>query len=197
MRDIDETCACGLPLHARRTVLKGVLGLGLSWGGLAMAQGINPTKARPQKDDRFVFLVGDREGDLITPADLPLGGPPVLAYPMEPQTKVIRNGSRLNQVLLLRLDPAELSESTRSHAVEGIVAYSGFCTHQGCPVSVWLEETVAFKCPCHYSVYDPKNGGRVVAGPARRGLATLPLTIVDDVLVAAGGFVGRVGYTRK
>ena len=39
-------------------------------------------------------------------ADLPLGGPQTLAWPMQPANGTVRDGSRLNKVLLLRLDPA-------------------------------------------------------------------------------------------
>jgi rieske iron-sulfur protein len=195
----DDICTCLTPLQGRRTVLKAVLGLRLSLPFLdvAAAQTADPKKARPQEGDRFVFLSGEKEGDLITPADLPLGGPAMLTYPMDPQANVVRDGSRLNQVFLVRLDAAELTEATRARAAEGIVAYSAFCTHQGCPVSDWEEQTKTIKCVCHWAEYDPKDGARVIAGPAPRRLAALPLKIVDGVLMAAGGFVGHVGIKRR
>jgi rieske iron-sulfur protein len=194
----DESCS-GSPLaYARRTVLKGSLSLGLAlpWLQGAAAQDSDPRSARPQEGDRFVFPPGTRSGQLITPADLPLGGPPVMAYPMDPKTAVVRDGSRLNQVLLLRLDPAALAEETRARAAEGMVAFSAVCTHTGCDVSDWQGETQTFLCFCHYSRFDPKDGARVVSGPAPRRLAALPLKIEDGVLVAAGGFVGRVGFKQ-
>ena len=52
------------------------------------------------------------------------------------------------------------------------------------------------KCPCHDSEFDPKDGARVVTGPAPRRLP-LPLKIVDGVLMAAGGFAGRVGFKQE
>jgi len=121
----------------------------------------------------------------------------VTAYPVEPHMGVVRDGSRLNQVLLMRLDPAELSETTRAHAPQGIVAYSAVCTHTGCDVWLWQGEVKTLKCPCHDSEFDPKDGARVVAGPAPRRLAMLPLKVVDGVLMAAGGFAGRVGFTQE
>ena len=43
--------------------------------------------------------------------DLSLGGPQTLAYPKDPQTETVRNGSRLNQVVLIRLVEQELSDA--------------------------------------------------------------------------------------
>ena len=54
-------------------------------------------KARPQEGDRFVVATGEHKGDLITPADLPLGGPPVLALPMDSQTRTVRDGHVLTR----------------------------------------------------------------------------------------------------
>src|SRR5262245_60841663 len=101
--------------HTRRMVLKAALGLGLGWSFShgAMAQDTDPRDARPRAGDRFVFATGERKGDLITSADLPLGGPPVLAYPTDPESQVVRDGSRLNQVVLIRFDPETLAEDTR------------------------------------------------------------------------------------
>ena len=65
---------------------------------------------RPKPGDLFVHAEGDSEGKIVGIADIPLGGPPLQAWPMDPGTKVVRDGSRLNQVLLLRLDPASLDE---------------------------------------------------------------------------------------
>jgi rieske iron-sulfur protein len=186
------------PVYARRTVLKGALGLGLTlpWYQVAAAQDSEPRNARPQAGDRFVFPPGARAGQLITPDDLPLGGPPVLAYPMDPQTAVVRDGSRLNQVLLLRLDPAALAAETRARAAEGIVAFSAVCTHAGCDVTLWQADVQRFKCACHDSEFDPKEGAHVVGGPAPRRLPMLPVQIVDGVLSAAGGFTSRPGFQQ-
>ena len=51
---------------------------------------------------------------------------------MDPAAHTVRNGSRLNQVLLVWFDPASLDEETRPHTAEGIVAYSAICS----PVSM-------------------------------------------------------------
>lgn len=169
-------------------------GLGLVVAGVAGAQDDDPRKARPQKNDRFVFAGGDRKGRAITIADLPAGGPPLLAYPMDPTTRVVRDDSRLNQILLVRLDPNALAGDTRARAADGIVAYSAICTHTGCDLWEWQPAPGTVKCSCHFSEFDLKEGARVLNGPAPRRLPALPLVIVDGMPVVAGGFIGRPGF---
>jgi Rieske Fe-S protein len=152
---------------------------------------------RPQKGDLLVVTEGDHAGEVIEPQDLQLGGPPVHAWPKDPKTSVVRNGSRLNEILVLRLDPAELDDDTRAHAADGIVAYSAICAHAGCPVTAWVKQEQGdkdvLKCVCHNSEYDPRHSAEVVFGPAPRRLAALPLTIADGSLVVSAKFIGKVG----
>jgi Rieske Fe-S protein len=177
----------------RRALLKATLGLGLFFRTFSVAAADDSKIARPQSGDRFVFPFGDRAGQVIKPEDLPLGGPQQLAYPMDPQTKVIRDGSLFNQVALVRLDPAQLSTETTEYAADGVVAYSAICTHQACPVSMWKADAKMLFCSCHATQFDPKDRARVVDGPAPRRLPVLPLRIVAGTLTAAGGFIGAVG----
>jgi rieske iron-sulfur protein len=185
--------------HHRRAVLKGAIALGASLPLLdaRAATEDDPKKARPQEGDRFVFFSGERKGEIIKPEDLPLGGPQILAYPIDPATETVRNGSRLNQVLLIRLEPDQLSEDTSANAAEGVVAYSAACTHQACPVSMWKKDKATLYCACHGTQYDPKDGAKVVDGPAPRRLAMLPLRIEDGMVVAAGPFTGQVGGQKR
>lgn len=44
-----------------------------------------------------------------------------------------------------------------------IVAFSGICTHMGCPVEFKGER---FVCPCHLSMFDPSKNGQVYQGMA-------------------------------
>lgn len=147
----------------------------------------------PQERDQFVFALGDRAGATITPDGLPLGGPQVFAWPRDPATGTVRDSSRLNQVILIRLDPATLNADTTERAADGIVAYSAVCPHTGCDVSDWLDASQTLLCPCHESEFDPAADARVVLGPARTRLASLALRIVDGALVSAGSFNGWVG----
>jgi rieske iron-sulfur protein len=151
------------------------------------------TSIPPQLGDRFVFLTGDKEGQVVKVDDLELGGPQEQVYPVDPKTGVVRDNSRLNLIILIRLDPKVLDEETRTRAADGVVAYSGVCTHQGCPVSMWSTELNALFCSCHGSVFDPKDSAEVVGGPAPRPLPALPLKIEDGAPTVAAAFSGRVG----
>jgi Rieske Fe-S protein len=153
--------------------------------------------ARPQKGDLLVYFDGDHEGQVIKPADLKVGDPSFLAWAYDPQKKLPRDGSRLNMVLMVRLDPATIKPDEASRAADGIVAYSAICTHQQCPVTDWLTESKDFRCPCHQSVYDPRDGAKVVGGPAPRPLPALPLVIAGGELQVAGPFTERVGGEKS
>jgi rieske iron-sulfur protein len=187
----------GTALPTRRAVLKAAVGLGLCFPFLDAfpAQADDPKKARPQIGDQFVVAFGEKEGQIITPGDLPVGGPQQLAYPMDPGAKVVRDGSFFNQVALVRLDPTQLTDETREFAADGVVAYSVVCTHQGCPVSMWKAETKNLFCSCHGSQFDPRDRAKAIDGPATRRLPMLPVKMVDGVLTVAGAFTGRVGAT--
>ncbi|MBK3659691.1 Rieske 2Fe-2S domain-containing protein [Bradyrhizobium diazoefficiens] len=200
--NIAETESCAE--QTRRTLLLGALATTACVGCSTRTRaGEDPpgSDERPQKGDRLVFSEGDSEGKLITAADLTPGGPPVHAWPQDPKTSVVRSASRLNEILIIRLDPAELDEQTKARAVDGIVAYSAICAHAGCPVTAWVKSDVGdkevFKCMCHNSEYDPRAGAQVVFGPAPRRLAALPLALADGSLSVAGGFIGKVGAVQQ
>jgi Rieske Fe-S protein len=191
------------PFQTRRSLLVAALAAsaGLAAGGIPSAVAAEEEQPgsdeRPQKGDLLVHSEGELEGKLIKPDDLKLGGPPLHAWPQDPKTSVVRSGSRLNEILIVKLDPAELDDDTRAHAADGIVAYSAICAHAGCPVTDWVKgegmDKDVFKCPCHNSEYDPREGARVVFGPAPRRLAALPLAVVDGSLTVAAPFIGKVG----
>jgi ubiquinol-cytochrome c reductase iron-sulfur subunit len=104
-------------------------------------------------------------------------------------------------VVRLDVDQLDLPEGRGSWAPEGILAYSKICTHAGCAVGLYrnplfpqAESRPALVCPCHYSTFDPAEGGTVIFGPAGRNLPQLPLEIDPQRgLRAAGNFSGPVG----
>src|SRR5205823_450896 len=119
---------------------------------------------RPQEGDQFVFSSGDRDGQLVTPEYLPLGGPQQLAYPMDPRAKIVRNGSTLNLVALIRFDPAELADETRALAADGVVAYSAICTHQRCGGAGRRARAACGRGACRGAADGPRDGARGVVG---------------------------------
>jgi rieske iron-sulfur protein len=155
-------------------------------------QANDPTSLPPQVGDRLVFLTGPKKGAPIRSDDLELGGPQAQTYPAGPNG-VVRDGTRLNLVIVARIGADGVSEETRARSADGVVAYSGVCTHQACPVNMWAAEIKDFVCSCHGSTYDPRNGAEVLAGPAPRPLPALPLKSENGLLTVAGGFTGRVG----
>ena len=183
---------------SRRRVLEsavaGSIGLKLSVGA---AKADDPRKIRPQQGDDLVFPSWDNEGRPILITDVRIGGPPILAYPRDPESGVVREKSRLNQILLLRFNASELSEKTKPDTVNGIVGYSGVCTHTGCSVTEWDPAARNLLCPCHASQFDPRERAKPVGGPATRALPILPLALNDNALKVAGSFSGRVGFKKK
>ena len=118
----------------------------------------------------------------------------MLAWAKDPTSSTVRSGSRLNQLLLMRIDEEKATAETRSRAAEGVVAYTAICTHTGCEVTDWLAGEALLYCPCHYSKFDPRDAARVVDGPAPRALPALPLAVESGKLVVAGRFTTRVGF---
>jgi Rieske Fe-S protein len=175
----------------RRDVLAAACVLGVDATVDAVVPAIaEPADERPKEGD-YLVAINATNADALSPKDIT--EPQVIAWPMDPTARVVRNGSRLNKVLLVRLDPATLVSATRERAADGVVAYSAICPHAGCEVSGWVEELKILECPCHNSRYNPREGAAIIDGPTTRGLAALPLKIVDDKLVVAKPFIGRVG----
>jgi len=180
----------------RRGLLSGLCALGLTSLARPDEGEAEAASSPPRAGDLLAFAFGDRAGQAITPADLAPGDRQIFAYAMDPESGLVRNGTRLYQLVLIRLDPGWLSGPTRERSVDGIVAYSGVCTHTGCDVEDWDETTHRFQCPCHESQFDPGDGARVVGGPAPWPLAALPLETVDGRLAVARPFEGRVGFQQ-
>ena len=162
--------------------------------GLALGQ-TDAASSRPKVGD-LVVKAGDVTRTPLTPGDIPAGAAQTMAWAMDPADRTVRSGSRLNQVILLRLDPDALSPDTRARAADGVVAYTSICTHTGCDVDDWQPNERLLGCQCHSSVFDPKDGAKVVDGPAPRALPALPLKIVDGNLVVAQPFTAPVGFEK-
>ena len=73
-------------------------------------------------------------------------------------------------------------------------AYSKICTHVGCPVSLYEQQTGRILCPCHQSQFDVNDGAKPVFGPATRPLPQLPITVDDEgYFIAVSDFIEPVG----
>jgi quinol---cytochrome c reductase iron-sulfur subunit len=99
-------------------------------------------------------------------------------------------------VLLVRLDPKDVTipEGREDWHVDGIFAYSKICTHVGCPVALYEQQTHHLLCPCHQSTFDMTDHCKVIFGPAKRPLPQLPITVDDEgYLVATADFPEPTG----
>ena len=143
-----------------------------------------------------MFAKGEKKGETVTVADLTQVGTIFECWAKDPANGTVRSGNRLNRILLMHLDPAALDEATTKRAAEGMVAYSGFCTHAGCFIENLRPEDDVIYCHCHGSMFDPKAGAKVVGGPAKGPLAGLPVKIVDGKLIVAGPFEGKLGIAK-
>ena len=188
-------------MRRRRFLQAGIgVGIALTVGGvsiLSVTAGLHPIaqvtpeSEPPAEGDRLVFA--DDQSRVLAPADLELAAAGKMVYPMDPKTRVVKNGVANNLALVARFKAEDLSALTRQHAAGGVVAYSAVCTHLGCTVSLWDAAHDWFHCPCHHAQFDPRDDGKVMAGPAPRPLPVLPLKLDGDAVVVAGGFLTPVG----
>ena len=171
----------------RRDVLAGGLGMGLV--------SLRPRNAYAQDDLAAMrpapgdFLVRDGDADKkpLTPADIVSDAKPTAAWALEPGSGTVRNGSRFNRLVIGRVGPGN----------DAVFAYTAICTHDGCDVTDWLANEHMLSCPCHYTKFDPQDGGRVKDGPAPRALPQLPLAVTDGRLVVSAPFTSRVGFESQ
>ena len=96
-------------------------------------------------------------------------------------------------VLLIRMRPEELQVESDG-VFEGHIAYSSICTHLGCPVKLYEQQTHHLLCPCHQSTFDASRGAEVIFGPAARPLPQLAISVDDEgYFVASGDFAQPIG----
>ncbi len=189
-------CACAsTPNEDRRKLLR------MAAGGLvaslifdARLSHANPAGAG-QVFPGDLLVEEDAEGQLvpIKSSDLQTGKP-VTAYPFDAAKGVVRNESRFNKVVLLRLAEADLSPRMKEVSAGGVLAFSAVCTHQGCDVKTWMSKEQVLACFCHGSKFSPFEAGAVTAGPAPRALPVLPLKLKDGKLVVAAPFSSPPGF---
>jgi len=188
----------------RRGVLKGVMVSALALFPLTIALPLigevgedwNVSKFKHTMWRKGTRLTTDPSGRPIKASDVTIGSvfhviPDKLdeeEHPLDEKAKSV--------VLMVRLNPEDLKESEerKSWSYNGIVAYSKICTHVGCPVALYEQQTHHLLCPCHQSTFDVADGAKVVFGPAKRPLPQLPITVDDEgYLIAQSDFDEPVG----
>jgi ubiquinol-cytochrome c reductase iron-sulfur subunit len=155
-------------------------------------------------------IVNDVAGTPIRPEDLEIGqlvnaepeaffphrGPDGKMLPPEVEDTELNNAKAKAAVILVRMQPEDIHpiRARKGWGYDGILCYSKICTHVGCPISLWEQQTHNLLCPCHQSTFDLAHSGRVVFGPAARSLPQLPITVDDEgYLVAVSDFHEPVG----
>ncbi|MGZ4614770.1 MAG: cytochrome bc1 complex Rieske iron-sulfur subunit [Actinomycetes bacterium] len=142
-------------------------------------------------------LIADPAGHPIKAEDVPIGGVVhVLPEGIEKYPHPLDEEAKATTILI-RLPPEEMAQSRHDRKgwdVSGIVAYSKVCTHVGCPVGLYEQQTHHLLCPCHQSTFDVPRNCKVIFGPANRPLPQLKLTTDSQgYLVAAQDYQEPVG----
>ena len=149
------------------------------------------------QDGKLKRLTRDPDGTPIKAADVTIGS----AFHVIPEGLNELHEHKLEEkakavVLLMRLNPESLNPSPgrEDWGYNGIVAYSKICTHVGCPVALYEQQTHHLLCPCHQSTFDLTQECKVIFGPASRPLPQLPIAVDSEgYLVATSDFKEPVG----
>jgi ubiquinol-cytochrome c reductase iron-sulfur subunit len=183
----------------RRTLLGAMTLLPLS--AIVILRDLGPlphTRLRHTTIKPGVRLVTDVNLLPIKPEDVPVGG--LVSCVPESLKKTEEEEGTLNErgkvaLMLIRLRPDQIvSQQGKNWDVQGILAFSKVCTHVGCPLGLYEQQTHHMLCPCHQSTFDLADNGNVVFGPAARHLPQLPITVNDEgYLVAVSDFKEPIG----
>ncbi|MGH3445022.1 MAG: cytochrome bc1 complex Rieske iron-sulfur subunit [Nocardioidaceae bacterium] len=144
-----------------------------------------------------VRVVNDVAGNPVKPSDMQIGqlvnGQPEVFFETKPDGEPKFEGTKLLQakakasVIMVKMKPEDIHPppGRENWGINGILCYSKICTHVGCPISLWEQQTHHLLCPCHQSTFALGHGGKVVFGPANRALPQLPLMLDKDGYLAA------------
>jgi ubiquinol-cytochrome c reductase iron-sulfur subunit len=151
-------------------------------------------------------IVNDVVGSPIRPEEVEIGqlvnAEPAIFFATNEEGEHVIEGHDLQAakakaaVILVRMQPKDITPPAgrENWGVNGILCYSKICTHVGCPISLWEQQTHHLLCPCHQSTFDLADGGKVVFGPAARALPQLPMGVDNEgYLIAMSDFKEPVG----
>ncbi|WP_156721907.1 cytochrome bc1 complex Rieske iron-sulfur subunit [Streptomyces apocyni] len=181
-----------------RNTMFGALAL-VPLSGVVLLRDLGPLpedKLRHTKWAKGKLLVNQNTKEPLRPEDVAVGS---LTFAM-PEGMDEHDHGFLNEIakaalMVVRMEPDDIKDKRElewSH--EGIVAYSKICTHVGCPVSLYEQQTHHVLCPCHQSTFDLTDGARVIFGPAGHPLPQLRIGVSEEgYLQALGDFEEPVG----
>ena len=141
-------------------------------------------------------LITDPGGVVLKASDLQVGSVAhVLPQLPEGEEHTLKDLNK-DAVIVLRLRPEDFDlpgdRLTWTH--EGIIAFSKICSHMGCAVGLYEQQTHHLLCPCHQSTFDVTRAAKVIFGPAARPLPQLAITVDSEgYLIAKDGFDQPVG----
>jgi ubiquinol-cytochrome c reductase iron-sulfur subunit len=195
----EGASAAGL---GRRPLIKSTLGAALGLSALSpilLLRDLGPlpkddlTKTSWKAGTRLVTDPGDRP---LRPEDLEVGAVAQTLPEITPGEHRKLSDIAKDAVLLIRLRPEEfnLDAERLSWTHEGIIAFSKICSHMGCAVALYEQQTKHLLCPCHQSTFDVTRAAKVIFGPSARPLPQLAITVDDEgYLVAQAPFNEPVG----
>jgi len=195
----EGAAAAGL---GRRSLIKRSLGLSLGIAGLTPLLLLRDLGPLPRKQlektnwNSGTRLVIDPSNRPIRPEDLEVGSVAQVLPELPEGTERSLENIGTDAVLLIRIRPEEfnLDAERLSWTHEGIIAFSKICSHMGCAVALYEQQTKHLLCPCHQSTFDVTRAAKVIFGPAARPLPQLPITVnAEGYLVAKAPFNEPVG----
>ncbi|MEU6228551.1 Rieske 2Fe-2S domain-containing protein [Streptomyces sp. NPDC047042] len=181
-----------------RNTMFGALAL-FPLSGVMLLRDLGPlpgTKLRHTMWSKGKQLVNMNTNEPLRPSDIAVGSL-TFAKPegLEEDDHEFQTEIAKAALMIVRIQPDNIKDKRElewSH--EGIVAYSKICTHVGCPISLYEQQTHHVLCPCHQSTFDLSDGARVIFGPAGHALPQLRIGVNDDgYLEALGDFSEPVG----
>jgi ubiquinol-cytochrome c reductase iron-sulfur subunit len=181
-----------------RNTMFGALAL-VPLSGIVLLRDLGPlpeTKLRHTSWRRGLLLVNMNTNEPLRPSDVAVGSL-TFAKPegLEEHDHDFQVNIAKDALMIVRIQPGDIKDKRElewSH--EGIVAYSKICTHVGCPISLYEQQTHHVLCPCHQSTFDLSDGARVIFGPAGHALPQLQIGVNDEgYLEALGDFEEPVG----
>ena len=141
-------------------------------------------------------LVTDPGNRPILASDLEVGSVVQTLPAVAEGTERLLSDIAKDPVLLIRLRPEEFNLTPEKLAMthDGIIAFSKICSHMGCAVALYEQQTKHLLCPCHQSTFDVTRGAKVIFGPAARPLPQLDITVdKEGYLIARAPFDQPVG----